>query len=161
MRSIRYAVAGGRHASRRSSNQAGVALVELALVLPLLLLLTFTVTEFGRAIYQYNLVVKSVRDAVRYLSVQTPNTHMTEAKNLVVYGTTASGSVPLALGLTTGMVSPTWPAAVGTNPPVLTVTVTVSGYQFKALAPSVFGTSIGTAGVISFGDISATMRAPS
>ncbi|WP_438999322.1 TadE/TadG family type IV pilus assembly protein, partial [Variovorax beijingensis] len=54
---------------KRTSNrrQRGVALVELALITPLLLLLTFITTEFGRAMYEYNLVVKSTRDAVRYL----------------------------------------------------------------------------------------------
>src|ERR1700687_3319868 len=62
--------------------QRGTAIVEFALVLPLLLLLTMTTTEFGRAIYQYNTIVKSLRDATRYLSTQTPNTKLTEAKNL-------------------------------------------------------------------------------
>jgi Flp pilus assembly protein TadG len=34
------------------SAQRGSAIVEFALLLPLLLLLTMTTTEFGRAIYQ-------------------------------------------------------------------------------------------------------------
>src|SRR5439155_12216831 len=46
--------------------QRGVALVELALITPLLLLLTFITTEFGRPLYEYNLVVNSTRDAVRH-----------------------------------------------------------------------------------------------
>ena len=50
--------------------QNGVALVEFALVLPLLLILTFITTEFGRALYQYNTIAKSLRDASRYLSAQ-------------------------------------------------------------------------------------------
>ena len=52
--------------------QKGTAIVEFALVLPFLLLLTFITTEFGRAIWQYNTLAKSVRDAARYLSLQTP-----------------------------------------------------------------------------------------
>ena len=52
--------------------QKGVAIVEFALVLPFLLLLTFITTEFGRAIWEYNTLTKSVRDAARYLSIQTP-----------------------------------------------------------------------------------------
>ena len=43
--------------------QNGAALVEYALVLPLLLLVTFVVTEYSRALYQYNILTKSVRDA--------------------------------------------------------------------------------------------------
>ena len=38
----------------------GTALVEFALVLPLLLILTFITTEFSRALYQYNTLTKSV-----------------------------------------------------------------------------------------------------
>ena len=48
--------------------QKGVAIVEFALILPFLLLLTFITTEFGRAIWEYNTLTKSVRDAARYLS---------------------------------------------------------------------------------------------
>ena len=50
--------------------QRGVAAVELALILPLLLAICFAVTEFGRAIYTYNTLAKSTRDASRYLSTQ-------------------------------------------------------------------------------------------
>ena len=51
-------------------NQRGAALIELAFVLPVLLIMTFIVTEFGRAIYQYDTLTKSVRDATRYLTIQ-------------------------------------------------------------------------------------------
>ncbi len=73
---------------KTQSTQKGVALVEFALVLPLLLLLTFLATEFGRAMYEYNALTKVARDAVRYLSVQMPGTKITEARNLMVYGKT-------------------------------------------------------------------------
>jgi Flp pilus assembly protein TadG len=68
--------------------QGGVALVEFALILPFLLLLSITAVELGRAIWQYDALTKSVRDAARYLSLQTPGdaTRMTRARNLVVYG---------------------------------------------------------------------------
>lgn len=143
------------------TRQKGTAIVEFALILPLLLLLTFITTEFGRAIYQYNIISKSVRDAVRYLSVQTPGTHTVETKNLVVYGNTAGTGTPLALGLTsTQVLTPTWQTA-GSNPLINTVTVTVSGYQFKPLFGSVFGLSFaGTSGTITYSNISATMRSP-
>lgn len=81
------------------AKQSGVALVELALIIPLLLLLTFITTEFGRAMYEYNAVTKSTRDAVRYLSFQTPGTHIAEAQNLMVYGNLAGTGTPLVRGL--------------------------------------------------------------
>jgi Flp pilus assembly protein TadG len=146
------------NAPHRLRSERGAALVELALVIPLLLVMALLVAEFGRAIYQYNLLVKSVRDATRYLAMQTPGTHVTEAKNLVVYGSTASGTTPLAPGLTTAMVSAAWPAAqVGTNPPISIVTVTVSGYSFRSMWPSVLGLPFGT---VAYSDITATMRSP-
>ncbi|HWT19671.1 MAG TPA: TadE/TadG family type IV pilus assembly protein [Variovorax sp.] len=152
---------------KRTSNpgQRGAALVELALITPLLLLLTFITTEFGRAVYEYNLVVKSTRDAVRYLSVQTPGTHITEARNLMVYGNTAGTGTPLARGLTLANVPAgtccTWQTA-GANPLIATVTVRISSYSFHSLFPSVMGVVFADAnGDIVFSDITATMRAPS
>ena len=144
------------------TRQHGAALIELALILPLLLLLTFITTEFGRAMYQYNTITKSVRDGVRYLSVQTPGTQINEARNLIVYGNTTGSGAPLALGLTlANVLTPTWQAQ-GSNPVINTVTVTVTGYTFTPLFGNVFGIAFGDAnGGIPYGDISATMRAPS
>jgi Flp pilus assembly protein TadG len=144
------------------ARQNGVALVEFAFTLPLLLLLTLITTEFGRAMYQYNTIVKGLRDAVRYLSVQTPNTKITEAKNLVVFGNTAGTGSALVPGLTVAVVaSPTW-QITGSNPLMNTVTITVTGYKFRPLLSSVFGVSLGADGNgdITFGDISASMRSP-
>jgi hypothetical protein len=138
--------------------QRGVAIIELALILPLLLLLTMTVTEFGRALYQYDLLTKSVRDAARYLSVQAPGTHTTEARNLVVYGNTAGSGTPLAAGLDLAQVpTPTWQTA-GTGPFINTVTIRISGYTFRSMFASVFGINFGD---LAFNDIAATMRSPS
>jgi Flp pilus assembly protein TadG len=145
--------------------QRGAALIELALITPLLLLLTFITTEFGRAMYEYNAVVKSTRDAVRYLSVQTPGTHITEARNLLVYGNTAGTGTPLARGLSLGNVPAgsccTWQSA-GASPIITTVTVRISGYTFHSLFPSVTGVVFANAsGNLVFSDITATMRAAS
>src|SRR5438067_4186062 len=79
--------------------QQGVAMVEFALILPMLLILTFTVTELGRAFYQYNVLAKSVREAARYLSVRSPGTDLGLAKNIIVYGKPSGGSSPVLTGL--------------------------------------------------------------
>lgn len=144
------------------TRQSGSALVELALILPFLLLLTFITTEFGRAMYQYNTITKSVRDAVRYLSVQTPGTGEDQARNLIVYGNLAGNGAPLVLNLVpANVLPPTWQLA-GSIPVINTVTVTVRGYTFRPLFGNVFGLAFGDAnGGIPYGDITATMRAPS
>lgn len=140
------------------ARQRGTAIVEFALVLPLLLLLTITTTEFGRAIYQYNTIVKSLRAATRYLSLQTPNTMTTEARNLVVFGNIAGTGPALVPGLVVAQVStPTW-QTTGSNPFINTVKITVTGYTFRSMFTSVFGVTFGD---ITYGDISASMRSPS
>ena len=142
--------------STTSRKVRGVALVEFTLVLPLLLLLSFITTEFGRALYEYNTVVKSVRNAVRFLSVQTPETLTTEARNMVVYGNTAGTGQPLALGLTLANVpTPVWQSA-GVDPVLGTVTVRVSGYSFTPLFTGTLGLPMSS---LTYSDISATMRA--
>lgn len=141
--------------------QRGVAIVEFALVLPFLLVLTFITTEYGRAIWQYNTLTKSVRDAARYLSMQTPETKITQARNLMIYGNLSGTGTPLAPGLTASHVpDPTWQDITGTPvngsaTPMKTVTVRISGYQFKSVFVTAFGIPFGT---VTFSDITATMR---
>ncbi|HYD95486.1 MAG TPA: TadE/TadG family type IV pilus assembly protein [Noviherbaspirillum sp.] len=142
-----------------NKRQRGTALVELAFVLPLLLLVSVLTVEFGRAVYEYNTVTKSVRDAVRYLSMHTPGTHMSEARNLVVFGKIrlVGGETPLAPGLSLDpnrVPDPIW-RIEGTAPVINTVTVTVRGYPFASLFTTVFGFNFEP---IIFSDISATMR---
>jgi hypothetical protein len=145
--------------------QVGVALVEFALVLPFLLLLAFVTTEYGRALYQYNTLAKSVRDAVRFLSIQSPETMTTQAQNLVVYGSVTNTGTPLVFGLSLAQVkTPTWQLS-GAGPVIRTVTVTIAGcatsappcYKFVPLFSGAFGVNLGD---VNFADISATMRAP-
>ncbi|EHN63935.1 MULTISPECIES: TadE/TadG family type IV pilus assembly protein [Comamonas] len=137
--------------------QQGAALIELALSIPFMIMLSMIVIEFGRALYEYNTVTKSVRDAARYLSANTPNTLCPDAQNLVVYGTTTAGSQPLAPGLKTSAVSCSW-QTTGALPLINTVTVTVTGYHFSSPISSVFGLQLFTNGGINFGNITATMR---
>jgi hypothetical protein len=139
--------------------QRGGALVEFALVLPLLLLLTFLTAEFGRALYQYDTLTKSVRDAARYLTFRdgSPD-NIVHARNLVVFGNTTGSGNPLVPGLTLANVpDPAW-SSTGAYPAVNTVTVSVTGFTFRSLFPRVFGLAFGN---ITYGPIRATMRSPS
>lgn len=89
--------------------QAGSVIVEFALVLTPLLILAFGITEFGRAMYQYNAIAKSVRDSARHLSQYAPGDDLrkNEARALVVCGKLACGpdDKPLVPGLTVSHVS--------------------------------------------------------
>lgn len=139
--------------------QRGTAIVEFALILPLLLVLTFTVTELGRAFYQYNVLAKSVREAARYLSARTPgaSAEIAKAKNIIVYGSPNGSGNAVVPGLSLSNVpDPVWGSS-GAFPAINTVTVSVTGYRFIPLAASVFGIRFDN---ITFSPIRATMRSP-
>ncbi|WP_394175076.1 TadE family protein [Thalassotalea litorea] len=48
------------------NKQHGLAAIELTIILPFLLFLLFATAEFGRLLYQYNALTKTVRDATRF-----------------------------------------------------------------------------------------------
>ena len=142
-----------------TSRQRGTAIIEFALVLPLLVLMSILVVEIGRAMYQYNALAKSVRDAARYLSMQLPNTQVAEAKNLVVFGNPGGTGTPLLPGLNIAahVPDPTWQDA-GADPVIHTVTIQVSNYSFQSMFTNVFGVNFPA---LQFSAIQATMRSPS
>jgi Flp pilus assembly protein TadG len=87
-------------------NCRGIASVELAIALPVLLLLLTATVEVGRLLSEYDTLTKSVRDAARYLAANalqgttgvvsiTPQVQ-TAAANLVVTGN-VNGTGPALL----------------------------------------------------------------
>ena len=90
--------------------QCGIAAVEFAIALPLLLLVMFATAEFGRLISQNNTLAKSVRDAARYVAahamvgdtnvVSITPILVTQAANLAATGQIAGTGAPLLPGLT-------------------------------------------------------------
>jgi hypothetical protein len=134
--------------------QCGTAAVELALVLPLLLLLMFITTELGRAVYHYGVLTQSVRKAVRHLSMQTPGEGVEAARNLVMYGNVQGSGVAVLQGLGAEQVESVW-QTVGLAPPMSVVTVRVRAYRYGGLILPLGGYGFGP---LVFADISATMR---
>lgn len=63
------------------ARQAGAAMVEFAILLPLMIVLVFGITEMGRAIYQQNTLSKAVASGARYMSrsAQSVNADCTQA----------------------------------------------------------------------------------
>lgn len=132
---------------RTPKTQSGAVLVELALLLLPLLILVFGITEFGRAVYQYNTLAKGVRDGARFLSQFAPgdDAGILAARSLVVCGRTACGDAPpLVPGMKLDHVRvldrisdpdkhDLQPTGRGT---VNLVRVEVSGFTFRSLAPA-------------------------
>jgi Flp pilus assembly protein TadG len=140
----------------------GVAAVEFALLLTPMILMMFGATEFGRAIYTYNTLDKTVRDAVRHLSQNGPGdaTAQAEARCLAVFGNMTCAGTALAPGLAVGAVAlcdaiscPGTHAAQPTGSGVVNlVTVTIGNYAYSSLVEFVMPS-------LNFNNISATMRA--
>jgi hypothetical protein len=87
-------------------------MVEMAIVLPLTLLLIMATAELGRALWQYNVLSQAVQDGARYAAgnglfgstgvVIITDGLRGEVENLVVYGNTVGTGQPLLAGHTTG-----------------------------------------------------------
>jgi len=151
---------------RSRSRQRGVAAVELGLLLTPLVMMIFGTTELGRAIYSYNTLVKTVRDAARHMSQHGPGDPViaAEARCLAVYGTTDCSGAAVAPGLTTGMVvtcdAIDWSGCPSQSHAgqstglgsVDLVTVSIQGYAYNSLVQFVIPN-------MTFNNISATMRA--
>lgn len=143
----------------------GAAAVEFALLALPLAALTFGITEFGRALHQYNTLSKSVHDAVRYQSTLTPGSTLA-ARCLALSGSAANNGTScsgaaLVPGLTLAMVSVqdrvSDPATHNLQPTgrgvVNLVTVRITGYPFTSMVPYALSS-------FTFGAISATMVQP-
>ena len=117
--------------------ESGAATVEMAFILPLFLLLTFGIFEFGRAWLTVNTVNHATREAVRLAATTTgltanATTVINKAKDILA-----------AAGLSGASVTNTGPSG---TPPQVTVTTTLSfnfltgigpffGFSFPATIP--------------------------
>lgn len=81
------------------AGQAGAAIIELALLLPLLLVMVAGIIEFGRTLWYYDALSKATRNAARYLStvdsahIGTESGSAGSATTLVANGATQA-SIP-------------------------------------------------------------------
>ena len=149
--------------------QRGVAAVEMGILLVALLVPMLGVMELGRAIYEYNMVVKLTRNAVRFLSTQGAGdpADVTTAKCLAAYGNRTCAGALLLPNLTLAMVSvcdsvscPSNHLNQPTGSGVINlVGVTVTGYPITFMIPIMAPFQSPTANTnIQFGPITTTMR---
>src|SRR6187200_2104862 len=91
-------------------SEKGQSLVEMALVCLIFFFLLFGILEFGRALWTYNTIVQSTREAARWAVVNVANaadsTDINRARNIVIYGyPDVSSGAPLVPGLDSATVT--------------------------------------------------------
>lgn len=123
------------HRFRRDEH--GVQLVEIAIVLPLLLMMFGAVAEFGRYFYEYTTLAKAARVGGRFMAAKTLTSASMNwqlaTKKLVVYGNTDGTGSPVLPGLTVDNVELVFAGGTyssGSGVPA-TVTVRIINYKHK------------------------------
>jgi len=119
---------------RFTKEESGTQMVELAIALPVMLLLLATAGEFGRFFYTYTTLTNAVRGGARHACKWEKGASWTvpETSRMVVYGDfsdTSNG--PILPGLSTANV------AIDANGPSInnidSVTVRITGYNYTPI----------------------------
>ena len=117
---------------RFGRSERGIQLVEVAIVVPIFLMLFGATAEFGRYFYEYTTLAKAARGGVRYLVVNTvTGTNDTIAKNIVVYGNPGGTGTPILTNLDTSQVVITRQGGSPILPQMVTIQIT--GYTHQSI----------------------------
>ncbi|GHF58962.1 TadE/TadG family type IV pilus assembly protein [Seohaeicola zhoushanensis] len=143
--------------NRLRRDETGAALVEFAILLPILLLLFAVIIEGGRLMWSYQTVVAGVRDAARYVARAAPQNICSDGGSLAGYADTVgdivresiSGNALFPAGVTVLSVTPTLDCITGTYriSPVGVVEVSAR-LQITFPFASIFGFNGGTLGTV-------------
>jgi hypothetical protein len=121
--------------NRFRRDEQGVQLLELAIVLPILLLLFAGLAEFGRYFYEYTTAAKGARLGARYLASKSVTSTSTDwksnAKNIVVFGNTAGTGDPILPGMSVANVDVQYLGGTVGVPDL--VKVSIINYQHESL----------------------------
>ena len=121
-----------RFMKRLARSERGTQLVELAIVLPVVLMLLGAAAEFGRFFYTYQTLSKATRAGARYLMTESAaGTSDDKAKSLVVYGTETGTGTPVVSGLTNANVQVVRTGGSSAFPD--RVTVRIQGFTYQPL----------------------------
>lgn len=134
-----------------AGSERAAAMVEFAIVLPVLLLIVFGIVDFGRALYTANNLTSAVREGARLASTQiTPDPTAAASKTAVTNAVT-NYVTAISAGAPAPTVAETF---TGAPPNIQSIKVQITAYPFTPITP--------LAGLIGMGTItmspSATFR---
>jgi hypothetical protein len=116
-------------------DEQGVQLVEIAIVIPVLLMLFAAVGEFGRYFYEYTTLAKAARVGGRFMAAKPISSPTKDwqaaAKKLVVYGNTAGTGSPVLPGLSVANVDLVFEGGTYEDGIGVPATVTVKIINYK------------------------------
>ena len=118
--------------TRPFRSERAAAMVEFAIVLPILLLMVFGIVDFGRALYTLNNLTAAVREGARLASTRISPDPTTGSSMTAV--STAVTNYVVAFGGNAGAptVSETFS---GTPPNMQSITVQIVNYPFTPITP--------------------------
>jgi len=114
-------------------SERAAAMVEFAIVLPILLLLVFGIIDFGRALYTLNNLTAAVREGARLASTQISPDPTTGGSMSAV--STAVTNYVVAFGGNAGAPQVTETFNGGAPPNMQSITVQIVSYPFTPLTP--------------------------
>ena len=117
------------------NKERGATLLEFAIGATVLCTVMFGALEFGRALWVHNALTDAARRGARY-AILHRSSDVDAVKNVVVYGDPAGGTKPLVTDLSSANVAVNY-SNFGLEGG--TVSVSITGYQFKFLVPLVSG----------------------
>lgn len=119
---------GGRVRSRWTE-ESGAAMVEFAIIAPLLFILIFGIIDYGRFFFDYNQLTNAAREGARWGAVQPIRASLPlEIQDLV-----KSRVTDARINASSVVITATIPAASGGS--VETVKVSIAGYPFSGMSP--------------------------
>ena len=118
----------------------GGTVIEATLVLMVLLVLMFSIFDFGYVLFEHHTLLHQARTAARYGAINPDD--LTGMQNIVMYGSTSAPSKnpPGFFGLQSKMVSA---VRVGDWTPEDRIVITISGYQYTIVTPFMAGVFTG------------------
>jgi Flp pilus assembly protein TadG len=115
---------------RALRSERGAALVELALVVPFLMMIMCATIDFGLAVYTLNNLTAAVREGGRFAAAKTPLVANDADVRQRVYGYISGMNNAQTAAQVQATITNT-----AADPVTGLLTVTITGYQFRPMTP--------------------------